>query len=201
MLKKVIVFVLCWMISQSVFATQSPIDMLKETSDQMISALKENSAKIKQKPAYVYTLAQEYLLPHVDVDAMSKLALGRESWMNASPQQREGFKKEFTNLMIRTYGSALAAYTDEKIQFKPLREDIGNKQRIQVDSVILQKGGPAIPVSYRVFLVNDQWKVYDMTVDGVSMIQSFRSQFSSEISRGGMDGLLVAMTKHRTATE
>lgn len=181
-----------------VWAIESPVVMLKSTSNQMISALKKHQAEIKQNPHRVYELTEAILVPHVDVSAMSRLALGRQHWMAATNEQREEFKKAFLNLMIRTYSSALAAYTDEEIKFKPLRIDPDKEKRVQVDSLIIQRGGPSIPVSYRVFKRGDQWKVYDMTVDGVSMVQSFHSQFSNEIAKGGMKGLLNAMHQHAT---
>lgn len=183
------------------YAQSSPVIMLQETSDTMIDALKQNHNRIQNEPTYVYDLARKIILPHVDTAAMSRLALGRDNWKKASPKQRKKFIDEFTTLMIRTYSSALAAYTDQSIKFRPIRGGVGDRKRIQVDSLILQQGGPSIPVNYRLVLRGKNWKVYDMTVDGVSMVQSFRSQFSNEISKGGMDGLLSAMEKHRKETK
>lgn len=200
MMKKIIVASLFLLVSMSSAWAQpsssSPVEMLQSTSDNMINALKQNHQKIDSDPRVIYGLARNILLPHVDVKAMSRLALGRDNWKQANPHQRDMFVKQFTDLLIRTYATALAAYTNETIKFKPLRGDISHKKRIQVDSFVYQRGGPAIPVSYRLLLRNDDWKVYDMTVDGVSMVQSFRSQFSSAIAQNGLDGLLREMDKH-----
>lgn len=196
MVRKLWVVVLMFLGMQVAFAGDAPDVILKQTSDQMIAVLKQNKTQIKQNPALVEGYARDILLPHVDVPTMSRLALGRESWMSATPEQRNKFIEQFTTLMIRTYSTALASYNDEAIQFKPLRESLENKNRVQVESMILQKGGPGIPVNYRLLLRNNDWKIYDLTVDGVSMVQSFRSQFASEIARGGVDGLLQAMAQH-----
>ena len=196
MFKRVISSIVILLFAVPAFAGSSPVDMLKKTSDQLLQSLKQNKNKIKENPNYVYQLTDEILLPHVDITAMSRLALGRQHWMAANAAQRKQFMQEFSNLMVRTYATALSAYTDEEIKFRPLRIDPNKEKRVQVDSVIIQRGGPSIPVSYRLFKRGDDWKVYDMTVDGVSMVQSFHSQFANEVSKNGMDGLLKAMSKH-----
>lgn len=196
MKKQLSVMILSLWLPCIAWAISSPVVMLQNVSDQMIVSLKKNQAQIKKDPSIVYGLTEKILVPHVDISAMSRLALGRQHWMAASEAQRQEFKKAFLNLMIRTYSSALSSYNDEQIKFKPPRADYEKQDRLKVDSVIVQRGGPSIPVSYRVFKRNDQWKVYDITVDGVSMVQSFNSQFANEIARGGMDGLLKAMKQH-----
>ena len=195
-LKNSLFFIVALVLANSVFAVQQPVSMLQDTSQEMIEQLKKNSARVKKDPSYVYGLAKQILLPHVDMMAMSRLALGREHWTAATSAQQKKFIDSFSNMMIRTYATALASYTDEEIKFKPLRVDAAKAKRVQVDSLIIQHGGPSIPVSYRLYMKGGEWKVYDITVDGVSMVQSFRSQFSNQIARGGMDGLLTAMKQH-----
>lgn len=196
MLKRLTTFFVLAFFSVAAMAIQSPVDMLKITSNQLIHALKANRTQIKQNPEVVYELTEKILLPHVDVAAMSRLALGRQHWTTATKAQRKQFMQEFTSLMLRTYGAALTSYTDEEIKFKPLRINHEKQKRVQVNSLIIQRGGPSIPVSYRVYQRDSQWKVYDMTVDGVSMVQSFHSQFTDEVAKSGMDGLLKAMHRH-----
>lgn len=199
MMQKVVLFFwVCFMPVATIAADGSPVDMLQTTSNQMIEVLKADQSKIKSDPTFVYTLAREILLPHVDVQAMARLALGRDAWQSATPAQRQQFIDEFTELMLRTYGTAMASYTNQTVQFKPVRGGVGDSDRIQVDSLIVQQGAPSIPVSYRLRLTEGKaWKVYDISVDNVSMVQSFRSQFANEIAQGGMSGLLTAMTQHR----
>lgn len=177
-------------------AASDPVAQLSQTADQMITALKNNKAAIKSNPAVVEGLARNILLPQANVDLMAKLALGRDGWNNATDQQRTEFTNAFTTLMIRTYASAFSAYTDETVKFFPLRPGDMNGDRVQIKSEILQNGGPPIPVNYRLLQQGDAWKVYDITVDGVSLIQSFRSQFASQLSQGGMDQLLAALNQH-----
>lgn len=177
-------------------AASDPVAMLQQTSNQMIGALKQNKATIKTNPKLVENLARQIILPHVDTSAMSQLALGRTAWQQATAGQRQAFVSQFTTMMIRTYSSALAAYSNQSVTFLPVRGGTDNLTRVQVNSQIIQPGGPSIPVSYRMLNRGNGWKVYDMSVDGVSLVQSFRSQFANQISQNGMNGLLAVMAKH-----
>jgi phospholipid transport system substrate-binding protein len=196
MFKKSIVFFIGLLMMAVAIAATDPVMMLDQTSQKMINALKQNKATIKTNPTYVEGLARNILLPHVDVPTMSRLALGRNAWTAASNDQKKAFMQEFVTLLIRTYSTALASYTDQRIDFMPVRGGVDGKTRIQVYSKIIQSGGPAIPISYRLVKRSDTWVVYDMSVDGVSLVQSFRSQFSSELSQHGMSGLLASMHQH-----
>jgi phospholipid transport system substrate-binding protein len=188
------------LILHNALAEQDPVAMLEYTSQEMIHALKANQAKIKKSPGYTEVLSRQIILPKVDLNIMVRLALGRDEWSEASAAEREKFTAAFSSLLVRTYAAALAAYTDETIQFMPIRGGIEGKTRIQVESVIHQRGGPQIPVTYRLLKRQGQWRIYDLTVDGVSMIQSFKSQFSSYITRGGMAELLRAMEQQNKET-
>ena len=179
------------------WAQSSPMPMLQSTSDEMIGALKANKATLKSNPQFVYGLVNRILLPHVDVTSMAHAVLGRQVWDNATQQQRDEFTRQFTTLLVHTYSAALAAYQDQEVKFLPIRGDV-NGSRVQVNSQILQQGGPTISVSYRLVLHGDEWQVYDFSVDGVSMIQSFRSQFASELNQGNLDSLISRLSAHNS---
>jgi len=197
-MKKIIALCLfmCFVWSSPLLATPSPLTTLESTSHQMIDALKKNRSSIKNNPAYAEQLARSILLPHVDVPSMSRLVLGRDAWIQATASEKSQFMDEFSTFMIRTYSTALSSYTNESIRFLPLRDNYEQQSRMLVKSLILQQGGPSIPVDYRVILKGDDWMLYDITVDGVSMVRSFRSQFNNELQKSGMSGLLLAMKKH-----
>jgi phospholipid transport system substrate-binding protein len=181
----------------SVFAyAGSPVTMLEQTSNQLISKLKANKAKISTNKGLVFRYARQIILPKVDLTTMSRSVLGRSAWNGASSAEKKAFKREFTTMLVRTYGSAFASYTDEQVTFHPVRGGYQGRKRVKVDSVIVRNSGPSIPVSYRLMRYGSSWKVYDLSVEGVSLIQSFRSQFSSELRVGGMPALLARMRKH-----
>ena len=195
-MKKVIVALFGLLICTMAWAISSPVDILQNTSNQLISALQRNQATLKTKPQIVYGIVNQILLPHVDVMSMSSKALGREAWLRATPTQRQAFSQQFVTLLIRTYSSALAQYTNERVNFLPLRGDYNSQSRVQVNSVIVRESGPSINLSYRMMRVGGQWMLYDFSVDGVSIIESFRSQFVEELQHSGIDGLISKLAHH-----
>jgi phospholipid transport system substrate-binding protein len=199
--KKVIVAFIGLLICTVTWAVSSPVDLLQNTSNQLIAALQRNQATLKTKPQIVYGIVNQILLPHVDVMDMSSRALGRDAWLRATPTQRQAFSQQFVTLLIRTYSSALAQYTDEKINFLPLRGDYNNQSRVQVNSVLIRDSGPSINLSYRLMLERGQWMLYDFSVDGVSIIASFRSQFAEELQQRGIDGLITKLAQHNAQND
>ena len=166
-----------------------PQAIVKDASDRMLQALKDNQAEIEADPTVVYGLVDEILLPNFDFNKMSKLALGK-NWRKADDAQRERFTNEFRLLLVRTYTTAMLEYTDEEIAFLPLRGDL-SKKKVKVDMEIIQKGGPSIPMALSMFQnKQDAWKVYDVKIDGISLVTNYRSTFAQEIRKGGMDGLI-----------
>ena len=139
---------------------------------------------MQKNPAEVYNIVNKILLPHADLEAMARSALGRNAWLAATPTQKEAFIEAFKHLMVHTYAAGLSSYTDEKVEFKPIRGGIQGQQRVMVESQIIRTDGPPIAVSYRLVNKNNDWYVYDFSVEGISMIESFRSQFAAELSQG-----------------
>lgn len=200
-MKKVIFALFGLLICPMAWAVSSPVDILQNTSNQLISALQRNQATLKTKPQVVYGIVNQILLPHVDVMSMSSKALGREAWLRATPAQRQGFAQQFVTLLIRTYSSALAQYTNERVNFLPLRGDYNSQSRVQVNSVIVRESGPSINLSYRMMRVGGQWMLYDFSVDGVSIIESFRSQFVEVLQQRGIDGLINELAQHNAQND
>lgn len=200
-MKKVIVAFIGLLMCTMAWAISSPVDILQNTSNQLISALQRNQATLKTKPQIVYSIVNQILLPHVDVMSMSRKALGREAWLRATQTQQQAFAQQFVSLLIRTYSSALAQYTNERVNFLPMRGDYNNQSRVQVNSVIVRESGPSINLSYRMMRMGGQWMLYDFSVDGVSIIESFRSQFVEELQRSGIDGLITKLAQHNNQSD
>lgn len=195
-MKKISLVLISLLLSTLVWAISSPVDLLQTTSNHLLMTLRQNQATLKTKPQIVYGIVNRILLPHVDLLSMSRNALGREAWIRATPEQRGAFTRQFTILLIHTYASALAQYTDERVNFLPLRGDFNGQEHVQVDSQIIRDSGPPIYVSYRLVREEDEWKLYDFSVDGVSMIDSFRSQFAEELQQTGINGLINKLAQH-----
>ncbi len=190
------VVLLSWVMLWSIFAgaATSPVDMLQSTTNQMLEALKETSNRNSQS---LYRLVRTILLPHADLDLMSQQVIGRY-WAQATPEQRSQFKNQFTYFVTRTYSTALSSYSNQKVQFYPIRGGV-NGNRVQVNSAIVQNSGQNISVSYRLALSNGQWKVYDFSVEGVSLVDNYRSQFADILRTQGMSGLIDRL-KSRNAS-
>jgi phospholipid transport system substrate-binding protein len=166
----------------------APDVMLKQTSDEVIAVIKQKREQLEQDPSLVYDLVHEYILPHLDEVTIAKLALGK-NWRAASREQKIEFINEFRNLLIRTYGKSLSEFSDQEINYFPVRLEEGD-EKVVVKSEVLQPGGPSIPVSYRMRIKDDAWKVYDLSIDGVSLVTSYRGTFDQEVRKGGIEGLL-----------
>ena len=179
-------------------ADGDPVSMLQSIANQMIAGLKAKQTTLKENPGLVYSLANRIIVPHADLDEMSKRVLPPQTWNSATIAQRQQFKREFTTLLVRTYASALAEYKDQTVQFFPVRGGYAGKSTVKVDSKIIRSDGPSISVNYSVVNLGSQWRLYDMTVEGVSMLQSFRSQFSDQLDRGDISSLIQVLRQHNT---
>src|SRR3990167_1999915 len=180
--------------SSLVFAQNTPEILLQNIADNMIAGLKANKATLKTKPTIVYNLAYRYVVPNADLSEMSKRVLPPSVWNSASPAQRKQFQQEFTTTIIRTYASALTSYEDQTIKFYPVRSSSG--RTVEVTSEIISNNRQPIRVVYRLVHTPSGWKLFDMSVEGVSMLDSFRAQFSDLLSQGSMDQLLPKMSRH-----
>ncbi|MCK4705819.1 MAG: ABC transporter substrate-binding protein [Gammaproteobacteria bacterium] len=178
------------LMSSAVIAAEieAPLDMLKRTSDEVIEVLKEKRTAIDADPNLVYQIVNEYIVPHLDDVTLAKLALGK-NWRKASNEQKIEFVDQFRSLLIRTYGKSLQEFSDQKINFFPVKMK-ADATKVTVKSEVLQSGGPSIPMDYRLRLKKDAWKVYDIKIDGVSLVTSYRGTFTQEVRKGGIKGLL-----------
>lgn len=173
----------------------SPMPMLEQTADKIISALKANRHNLKNNPSVVHRIVRQYLLPHVDIYGMARSVLGRNAWQSASSAQKKQFTNQFIRLVIRTYAGPIQNYTDEKIKFYPIRGGVAGKRFVRVNSVIVRSSGQNIPLNYGLVNKRGNWKIYDMSVEGVSLLQSFRNQFANELRQGDMNSLINQLRK------
>ncbi len=185
-----------WMTITLAANASDPVSLLNGIADKMIAKLQENQTTLKENPTLVYSFANALVVPHADIPEMSKRVLPPRVWNEATPEQRSKFEKEFTTMLVRTYASALAEYKDETIRFYPVRGGYQGKDNVKVDSTIIRTDGPSIAVGYRLILRGSEWKLYDLIVEGVSMLESFRSQFADQLSRGNMQDLIQKLEEH-----
>jgi phospholipid transport system substrate-binding protein len=170
-------------------AADTPPDVLARTTTQeVITILKQDKDLQRGNLAKVHELVEAKILPNFDFNRMTQLVLGRH-WPRASPKQKQELVTEFRNLLVRTYSSSLTAFTDQTIEFKPLTMKPEDTD-VTVRSEILQPGGQPIPINYSFYKTAFGWKVYDVTIDGVSLVTNYRASFASTIRQSGIDGLI-----------
>ncbi len=175
-----------------VAAAAEPQAIVEETTQKVLATLRAEGDTLKDRPGRLYEIINSLILPHFDFRQMSQWVLGPH-WRQASDMQREEFVKEFEALLVRTYSRALVDYRNQKIEFLPTR--VRSETEVTVRANIDQGGGPLIPVTYEMHRTDGGWKVYDVAIDGVSLVINYRSTFSQEIKRNGIDGLIRRMSE------
>ena len=194
--KKILIAASIFFCSTAAFAgDNSPVVILNHVSQQMIGGLEQNKSKIKSSPKIIDNLVEKYIVPHIDIDRMTGSILGRGYWTKASSAQKKQLITELQKMIIATYSAAFASYDNDKIQFYPLRGDV-NAPELQVQSVVVRRSGQKIRVDYNVEKLNGTWMVYDFSIENVSMVQSYRSQFAGTLSQGGVPLLIQQLKAH-----
>ncbi len=172
-------------------AATGPEQLIRETSDRVLADIKTNAATYRGDPAQLYRLVDKVVLPHFDFDAMTDLALGNFK-DQVSAAQKPVIVNEFRALLVRTYSSALLEYTDQKLTYLPT-EGSEADGKVTVRTEIEQAGGFPIPIYYTLRRGADGWKVFDISVDNVSLVTNYRSSFARAIKKNGVDGLIETL--------
>lgn len=175
-------------------ADTTPDQLVRERTDKIISLLKVNKDTYAKDHKKLYAMVQEQVLPYFDFRAMSRLVLGKH-WREASESQRDRFANEFRDLLVRTYATALLKYTKEEVLYLPFRSSPGEKTATVKIEVKQAGGGPTIPIHYSFYLTDNLWKVFDVTIEGVSLVTTYRSTYAEKIRNEGTDALIASMAK------
>lgn len=173
-----------------------PLALLKEATLEMLGSLKSHQGTLKKNPAVLEGQVRRIVVPKFDLTAMSQSVVGRRHWQAASPALQEAFIREFTDLVISVYSAPLEEYNGDKVQFFPLRGSLHGQSRVVVQTAILRPTGQRIAVNYSLKQGGNGWKVYDFSIEGISMVASYRSQFADVLESKGMAGLLEKMRSH-----
>jgi len=193
---RVIILTCLMMFSQMLSAGHGDAagNLVKVTAERIINRIEQDRSVINSNPRHVFELVDEILLPHIDFKRMSRWVLGKY-WRRAKPAQREAFTNEFRDLLIRTYSTALLEYSGQQINFLPVRAS-ADASSVSVRTEIRPDNGPVIPISYDLYLNDEgEWKVYDVSIDGISLVANYRSSFASQIRRSGGIGKLISQMK------
>lgn len=173
-----------------------PQQVIQHSADELQTTLQrpEYKSDFKKATRFVDSIIE----PHVDFDRVSMLILGKH-WKTATPEQKERFKKEFRMLLVRTYTTAFTEYANWKIRYLPLQMKPEDK-KVMVRTEILQSGAQPVAVNYRMVFTKNDWKVYDVLIEGISLLQNYRASFTDEVARTGSLDQLILHLAERNAT-
>ncbi len=183
---------------QAAQAHDDPKTLLETAAHKMITALNDNRARIKKDPTVTQGLIEEILLPHLDFITASKYVLGTH-WDSATKKQKIGFIKAFRKLLLNFYSSALTEYLgsregdldpDIMVFFKPTET---NAEQLLLRSEVQPKSGPPVPINYKMHKTRKGWKIIDVSVEGISVITTYKTSFASEIRQNGLDALIASL--------
>lgn len=179
-------------------AQETAPDVLVKTVTLEVVELIAKDKEIKSgNRAKLVEVIDAKVLPHFNFPAMTALALG-QNWGKANPEQKKRLTEEFRTLLVRTYASALAAYSEQKMDFRPLRAKPTDTD-VTVNVRVLQSGAQPVTIDYSMEKTSAGWKVYDVMVGGVSLVANYRTEFAGTIREAGMDGLIKSLqTKNRS---
>lgn len=181
-------------LSFSAVAEILPPDVLaKNTTNDVLRIVKQDKDIKSGNNKKILDLVEQKILPNFDFRQMTQLAVGK-NWGKATPEQQESLVNEFRTMLVRTYSASLSSVADYRIEFKPFKA-APSETDVTVNTEVSKPGAPPIPIDYRMEKKDAGWKVYDVLVDNVSMVTVYRNSFNSEVRKGGVEGLLAALSR------
>ena len=181
----------------SAWAQQAPDALIKQVSTDVLDSVRADKDILAGDVQKVIVLVDAKVMPHVNFQRMTASAVGRY-WRQATPEQQKRLQAEFKNLLVRTYSGALAQVKDQTVQLKPMRGGADDAE-VVVRTEVRGKGDP-IQLDYRLEKSADGWKIYDVNVMGVWLVENYRNSFAQEIGTSGIDGLIAKLAeRNKTA--
>jgi phospholipid transport system substrate-binding protein len=180
------------------FADEHPAQKLVvETSKEIMARLEKEESVVRAEGDRLYQIVEEMVLPHFDFRTMSSWVLGKY-WRKASPEQKQRFTDEFQKLLVRTYSNAFLEAIGKQIVYLPLKSQKDDADEVTIRTEVEQKGGFPIPIDYKMHLKNNEWKVYDVVIDNISLVANYRTSFAKEIRDTGIDKLIDDIAKRNS---
>ena len=173
------------------YAEMAPDVLARTVTDEVVAIVRADKELQAGNPQKVMQLVETKILPHFNFTRMTQLAVGR-NWRQATPEQQKILIDEFKMLLVRTYTTAFTQYREQQIDYRPLRMAPTDTD-VVVKSLIKQPTGQPIAIDYSMEKLGSAWKVYDVKIEGISLVENYRNTFNNEISRTGVDGLIRAL--------
>jgi phospholipid transport system substrate-binding protein len=182
------------LVASAAAAQTAPDALVKSTADEVLAIMRQN-----KDPQTLIAAAEQKILPYFDFERMTRLAVGRP-WRDASPEQQRALERGFRSLLVNTYSQAISAGVTpaDRIEVKSTQ---GAGDDVLVPTVVHRSGKPPVTVDYRLARKDGRWTVYDVVVEQVSLIQTYRGSFASEVARSGIDGLIKLLEQKAAAVK
>jgi len=191
---KWVLFCVALIATQSAWSSaQGPLELVRDTASQVLAKVTDRKQELNESPEKIADLVTSIIVPHFDFNRMSRLVLGKY-WRKASDAQKNEFVGQFQTLLIRTYAIALLNYSDQAIEYLPMHEQ-ADASAVIVKTEVKTSGAPPIPIHYRLHLNEECWKVYDVIIDNISLVSNYRTGFSNQIRRKGLNSLIAQLKK------
>jgi phospholipid transport system substrate-binding protein len=172
----------------------SPEQLVQKITNDVLAAVKSDKALAAGDKQKAVKLAEEKVLPYIDFEYATRLAVGR-AWRQASPEQKSRLVTEFRNMLVRTYSNSVQAYEGQTLKVLPSRGKSDSADEATVRTQFVRTGGQPLPIDFAMHKVGNAWKVYDITVEGVSLVLTYRSEFDAIVKQQGIDGLIQALAQ------
>jgi len=171
----------------------APDVLARTVTDEVLAIIRADKDLQAGDPKKVHDLIETKIAPHFSFATMTRLAVGR-NWSKANPTQRKALVAQFRALLVRTYTAAFTQYKNQTIEYRPLRM-APNDDDVVVRSRIRQPGGRPVAVDYNMEKTDKGWKVYNVKIEGISLVENYRNTFNAEVQRNGIDGLISSLTE------
>ena len=185
------------LIALPVFAQDlGPEELVKKVTAEVMEALKNDKQLASGDRRRAIKLAEEKVLPHVDFEESTRLAVGR-AWAKATPEQKKKLTQEFRNMLVRTYSNAIQPYEGQQMKVMPVRMKPGDTEAT-VQNQFTRGGAQPVKIDYSMRKTDAGWKIYDIVVEGVSLVLTYRSEFDAVVKQEGIDGLIKRLAQKNT---
>ena len=194
---KFLLSLICWAFVPLALAQEtSPDQLVQKITNEVLASIKSDKQLAAGDKQKAVKLAEEKVLPYIDFEEATRLAVGR-AWAKATPEQKKQIVTEFRNMLVRTYSNALGGYEGQTLKVLPSRGK-QDPQDTTVRTQFVRAGAPPLPIDFQMHKAGGTWKVYDIAVEGVSLVLTYRSEFDAVVKQDGIDGLIKRLAQKNT---
>jgi phospholipid transport system substrate-binding protein len=196
-MRRLVVTVLFAFVASAAAQDTGPEQLVQKITEEVLTAIKSDKQLAAGDKNKAMKLAEEKVLPYIDFEEATRLAVGR-AWSQASPEQRKQLVGEFRNMLVRTYSNAIEAYQGQTLKVLPSRKQ-ESKDEATVRAQFIRPGAQPLPLEFQMRRTGQDWKVYDIAVEGISLVLTYRSEFDAVVKQDGVDGLIKRLAQKNTA--